>query len=597
MLNRMIQAFQALGDTRAYEAAEQANPNQRKAIEGVIKRLMTKLSEGNSSDFHAALITKLTENNIDTAAFVAFKNICEALSIDYLNLIKSIYQKHDVLLKEYHRTCVSLSGYELCVVTDEVKPEPNKLYLRKKDDKIVYTVITPNGEIVYDIQLKQRLHANALDNLTDLVKVKILEEVTDIGHIANSAQKKEYEKKNEVPNIFGADDIVSLLFRLLPQSEEFCKKVKYFCAACPTSGMGELSYYLTVLESYADYKINSAGLHLDEPETPLYITKMYDSLVQEMQQPQQMAHQPTVLSVQSLQSLITINKILEDTQKRQEKAAADAEAQRKAEKQKSEAAKAAALEKQKKAAEKHAAYLESILESIRKDYLDLLDTYECDMDNEFSKKPELHTFLYSSDRLGSAANRNRILQALESDATPEAPAIVEGESVEKRRAKLREHAQLTSAHDYVQQNEVLKKTIVKLRATRHVLSATNLKKTTAEGKQITASTQEKLIETEKRINFHMSNPEVIACRDSRFMNVCKRALVKIASVVGLGKKLENWLFYTSNSVQTAGRALKKIKKANPAGLFSKQQNAAPVQVQLAAPAVDPQQVEAQRKPS
>lgn len=55
------------------------------------------------------------------------------------------------------------SAYEICLMSDDIKPEKDMLYIRKKDSKLTYTVITPSGNIVRDILIDGIQVPNSLD--------------------------------------------------------------------------------------------------------------------------------------------------------------------------------------------------------------------------------------------------------------------------------------------------------------------------------------------------------------------------------------------------------------------------------------------------
>lgn len=73
--------------------------------------------------------------------------------------------------------------YELCLMTDEIKPEKDKLYLKKKDKDILYTVLTPSGEVIRD----RKLELPAPDDFDlehlNAMKKQILEKTKEAGHI------------------------------------------------------------------------------------------------------------------------------------------------------------------------------------------------------------------------------------------------------------------------------------------------------------------------------------------------------------------------------------------------------------------------------
>ncbi len=74
--------------------------------------------------------------------------------------------------------------YEFYLMSDEIKLERNKLYVREKNNHFAYTVITPNGEVVRDIEIASLPAPNPipLDKLNK-VKNKILEVALKAGHI------------------------------------------------------------------------------------------------------------------------------------------------------------------------------------------------------------------------------------------------------------------------------------------------------------------------------------------------------------------------------------------------------------------------------
>lgn len=82
------------------------------------------------------------------------------------------------LFSEYYA-----SGCSLCLMSDNIKPERGKLYLREKNGYIEYTVITPNNVIVRDIKLATPLAPNpfTLDNLNRF-KEQILKATSEAGH-------------------------------------------------------------------------------------------------------------------------------------------------------------------------------------------------------------------------------------------------------------------------------------------------------------------------------------------------------------------------------------------------------------------------------
>lgn len=75
-----------------------------------------------------------------------------------------------------------INEYELCLMLSETKPESGKLYLRSVEEKIAYTVITPNGRIVRDVPTD--IEAPIPFDLAKLVllKEKILEFSSNEGH-------------------------------------------------------------------------------------------------------------------------------------------------------------------------------------------------------------------------------------------------------------------------------------------------------------------------------------------------------------------------------------------------------------------------------
>ena len=79
------------------------------------------------------------------------------------------------------------NGYDLCLmpnnIKNDIKPEQCKLYLRERNNRIAYTVTTPKGEIVRDIELASPPAPKpfTLDSLNKL-KEQIIEVTSKAGH-------------------------------------------------------------------------------------------------------------------------------------------------------------------------------------------------------------------------------------------------------------------------------------------------------------------------------------------------------------------------------------------------------------------------------
>lgn len=91
---------------------------------------------------------------------------------------------------EFNEVCYEI-GYDLCLMLDEIKPEPGKLYIREKNGKLAYTVITPEGEIVNDsfIEALPIPQPFTLENLNPL-RSDIFKITSQAGHTHESANKK-----------------------------------------------------------------------------------------------------------------------------------------------------------------------------------------------------------------------------------------------------------------------------------------------------------------------------------------------------------------------------------------------------------------------
>lgn len=143
------------------------------------------------------------------------------------------------------------NNYDLCLMSDHIKIEPNKLYLKKVGMHISFTVMTPKGEVIRDFKLDQPLAPEVFE-LGELNKMKdiILHEASKTGHIRKNNSFDWYQLldvDNKVePLVKGLRSICKHFsenvcdFPVDPKTQIGCKFL-HLCSTCGSKEHGAIS--------------------------------------------------------------------------------------------------------------------------------------------------------------------------------------------------------------------------------------------------------------------------------------------------------------------------------------------------------------------